>query len=257
MEYVGLGVFLLKQTYTVCCWSGGKDSSATIILDYLTERQIDEIIFCEVMYDASRNISGENPLLLDFVYEKAIPQFEKWGYKVTVLRSAKHDYLTYFNHIVKGAKNPEHNGRKAGYPLIGGACAIKRDCKERVTNEYLRSLKREYEVIEILGICANEQKRLDAMYKKKNHYSLLAQHGIMKEQTKGICEGYGLLSESYSLSQRGGCFFCPWAQRDELLYLKEHNPSLWEEFASLEHAEGLVSCKWNPFKGTLSEFLSE
>ena len=247
----------MKQTYTVCCWSGGKDSSASIILDYLTDRKIDEIVFCEVMYDNSRGISGENPLLMDFIEKTAIPRFEKWGYKVTVLRSKKYDYLTYFYHIVEKAKNPMNNGRKAGFPLIGSCCAIKRDCKIKAINEYLRTLKAQYELVEVIGICADETNRLESMHKNDNHYSILELMGYTKEMTKPLCEQYGLLSQSYSLSNRGGCFFCPWASKNELAYLKHTNLPLWEEFIALEKVEGIVACKWNPFKESLHELDSQ
>ena len=42
-------------------WSGGKDSTATIILAHLHNIPIDGIIFSEVMFDKSRGISGELP----------------------------------------------------------------------------------------------------------------------------------------------------------------------------------------------------
>lgn len=42
-------------------WSGGKDSSASIIIAHEKGIHLDGIIFSEVMFDRSRNISGENP----------------------------------------------------------------------------------------------------------------------------------------------------------------------------------------------------
>lgn len=46
---------------TLCFWSGGKDSTASIILAHIHHLPITEIVFCEVMFDKSRNISGEIP----------------------------------------------------------------------------------------------------------------------------------------------------------------------------------------------------
>ena len=50
---------------TLCFWSGGKDSTASIILAHIHHLPITEIVFCEVMFDKSRNISGEIPEHID------------------------------------------------------------------------------------------------------------------------------------------------------------------------------------------------
>lgn len=63
-------------------WSGGKDSTASIILAHINHLPITEIVFCEVMFDKSRNISGETPAHIDFVKNIAIPIFREWGYAI-------------------------------------------------------------------------------------------------------------------------------------------------------------------------------
>ena len=70
--------------YIASC-SGGKDSIATILLAREHNEPLDEIVYCEVMFD--ENISGELPEHRDFIYNVAIPKFEEWGYKITILRS--------------------------------------------------------------------------------------------------------------------------------------------------------------------------
>ena len=70
--------------YIASC-SFGKDSIATVILAHINNEPIDLIVYSEVMFD--ENISGENPLHRDFIYNIASPTFEKWGYQVKVLRS--------------------------------------------------------------------------------------------------------------------------------------------------------------------------
>lgn len=44
-----------------------------------------------------KDISGELPEHRDFIYNKAIPAFESWGYKVTVLKPEK-NYMDCFHH---------------------------------------------------------------------------------------------------------------------------------------------------------------
>ena len=67
----------------VASCSFGKDSIATVILAKEHNEPLDEIVYCEVMFD--KEISGELPEHRDFIYNKAIPIFESWGHKVTVL----------------------------------------------------------------------------------------------------------------------------------------------------------------------------
>lgn len=62
----------------IASWSGGKDSTAGIILAHEHNEPLDLIIFSEVMFD--ENISGELPDHIDFIKNKAIPVFESWGY---------------------------------------------------------------------------------------------------------------------------------------------------------------------------------
>ena len=60
----------------VISWSGGKDSTATVILMHEHQNEIlkegDEVIilFAEVMFDKKHNVSGHNPDIIRFIYEK-------------------------------------------------------------------------------------------------------------------------------------------------------------------------------------------
>ena len=66
---------------TIQSWSGGKDSTASIILEHFHGLPPSDIIFSEVMFDKQRGISGELPEHIDFVKHKAIPIFKQWGIK--------------------------------------------------------------------------------------------------------------------------------------------------------------------------------
>ena len=69
----------------IASWSGGKDSTASIILAHENNEPLDLIIFSEVMFD--KNISGELPEHIEFIKNKCIPLFESWGYKTKILHS--------------------------------------------------------------------------------------------------------------------------------------------------------------------------
>ena len=78
----------------------------------------------EIAEDIPFTVSGELPEHKRFIYETAIPYFEKRGIPTRVLRGQK-TYLDCFYHIVSRG-NAE--GKLASFPLTG-RCSIQRDCK--------------------------------------------------------------------------------------------------------------------------------
>lgn len=54
-------------------WSGGKDSTAAIILSHIHNLPPSTVIFSEVMFDKKRGISAELPEHIDFIQNRAIP----------------------------------------------------------------------------------------------------------------------------------------------------------------------------------------
>lgn len=53
------------------CWSGGKESTAGIILDNIHGLPPSRVVFSEIMFDKKRGISGELPEHIDFIMNKA------------------------------------------------------------------------------------------------------------------------------------------------------------------------------------------
>ncbi len=119
-------------------WSGGKDSTASVILDHIHELPPSKIIFSEVMFDKKRGISGELPEHIDFVMNKAKPLFESWGYTVEIVHAEK-DYLDLFFHVLQRSKVEERIGKHVGW-LLGGACAANRDLKIKPIRDYYKRL---------------------------------------------------------------------------------------------------------------------
>jgi len=238
----------------IVCWSGGEDSTATILLAHEHNEPIDEIIFAEVMYDKVRGISGEHPQHMEFVY-KAKAVFEGWGYKVTIVRGEK-DYLDVFYHTIeKPIKHAEHRGMLCGFPQ-SRLCSVKRDCKERPIRQYLKNIGPR---IEYVGICADESRRLVSLTHSSNteieKVSLLQKYGYTKAMTGPKCEEYGLRSPMYQYTRRGGCWMCPNAKVSEHRLLYEQYPELYREFVALECLNNRAFDKWNPFAETLHERL--
>lgn len=82
-------------------WSGGKDSTATIILAHLNGIPVEKIVISLPYFDKTRGIFADHPQHIDWIFKTAIPTFEKWGYKVDVVSSDK-DYLYWFFKIRGG-----------------------------------------------------------------------------------------------------------------------------------------------------------
>lgn len=233
----------------ICCWSGGKDSTASVILAHEHGEPLDIILFSEVMYDRIRGISGENPEHIRFVINTKT-LFENWGYEVHILR-ADTDYLECFNKIIeRPTKHKENKGKRFGFPL-NGLCGVKRDCKEKPIKNYLKSV--DDEIIQYVGICTDEPKRLESLKRQSGKVSLLEKYGYTEEMARQKCLEYGLLSPCYKYSKRGGCWFCPNAKLPEHREIRNLFPEVWNEFISLEHEENIANEKWNIHGNMLSE----
>lgn len=231
-------------------WSGGKDSTASVILAHLHNEPLDAIIFSEVMFDKKNGVSGELPEHIDFIKNKAKPLFESWGYKVYILH-AETDYLDNFTHIIKRApKNPDHVGKKYGF-CVSGLCSIKRDCKIKPIENFYKEIKEP--IKQYVGIAIDEPKRLISMHKCPSQISLLEKYNLTEKDARKLCEKYDLLSPSYKYSRRQGCFFCPNCKLAESKQVFKLMPKVWEQFVALEKEPNLAFDKWNPItKETLA-----
>ena len=235
-------------------WSGGKDSTASIILAHENNEPLDTIVFCEVMYDLKNNISGENPEHIKFIKEEVKPLFESWGYQVEILR-ANRDYLDFFHRIIMHPrKHMDHKGKKFGFPVYG-MCGVKRDLKLKPIDQYYKSISDE--IIQYVGICADEKRRLTSLRNQPGRISLLEKYGFTEQMAREKCVEYGLLSPSYQFSDRGGCWFCPNAKLAEHRIIKEKYPDVWDQFVALEDEDNVANYKFNVFGKTLHEIDNE
>lgn len=222
--------------YIASC-SFGKDSVAQIILAYLNKEPLDQVVYCEVMFDNENNISGELPEHRDFIYNVAIPKIEKdFGYKVVVVKSEK-DFLQEFNTIIKKGKNA---GKIRAFP-IGWKCCINRDCKVSPIHKFYKTLNDELQIY--IGIASDEPERLERL--KKNESSLLNKYGYTEEMAYNLCKSYGLLSPIYNVSKRNGCWFCPNQRKCELQNLYDKHRALFDKLVQLHFTPNKASEHWN------------
>ncbi len=248
----------------IISWSGGKDSTATVILFHEHELELMKpgdkvmIVFAEVMFDIQHNISGHNPDIIDFIYEKK-SIFESWGYEVNILHAngKRKDFLDFFYHTMgKSRTHPEHEGMRYGFPA-SGLCGVKRDLKLKPIEDFKKSMA-DVEHIDYVGIAKDEPDRLISLYKEPNTMSLLDKYGYTEEDAKNLCVKYDMLSPQYLLAdgkqKRDGCWFCPNAKLCEHEAIRNRLPKAWEKYVSLETEPNVAYPKWNCFsKETLHD----
>lgn len=179
----------------IASWSGGKDSTASIILAHEHGEPLDLIIFSEVMFD--KDISGELPEHIDFIKNKAIPAFESWGYETKILHARK-TYLDWFNHMaIKGKRI----GKKIGFPMAG-KCWVNRDCKMPQIKRFLKEIHED--ITQYIGIAIDEPVRMERIANVGNKVSLLERYGYTEQMAYDLCKQYDLLSPTYNFAARGG-----------------------------------------------------
>ena len=225
-------------------WSGGKDSTASIILAHEYNEPLNRILFSEVMFD--ERTSGELPEHMEFMEQRAAPLFRRWGYQVDILHSNR-TYMDLFNRCPTSGKWAG-TGMRSGFPMAL-KCAVNRDVKIRPIKECLKDYTGK--TIQYIGIAADEPERLERMKSKgDNRISLLEKYGYTEQMAKELCLQYGLLSPVYGFSKRGGCWFCPNAGKRELRHLRDCHPDLWKALLGLEEREGLIAPIWNTLTNT-------
>ena len=238
----------------IASFSGGKDSTATIILAHEHKEPLNTIIFSEVMFDGQ--ISGELPEHIAFIREKCKPLFESWGYKVEILRAEK-NYMDCFNHVIeKPRKNQENKGKRKGF-VMSGHCDVQRDCKLKPIADYFKGKDVE-NITQYVGIAIDEQKRLKRLKTgKPEKISLLQKYEFTEEMALELCKKYELLSPIYDFAPRGGCWFCPNARKEELRHLRTNHKCLWDKLRELEKEQNTVGYLWNTLEKKSIEDMEE
>lgn len=221
------------------CWSGGKDSTASLIICKQHNIPLNEVVFVEVMYSHEKKISGENPEHIDWIYNDAIPLIKSWGYKVTVLKD-KEDYESLFLAKVKRSKVDWRINKIRGFP-IANRCIINDRLKMRPLLKYFSTIG---EHTEIVGIAFDEKKRLERLKGKYGKVSVLEDYKVTECEAYELCDKYNLLSPIYKNNSRGGCWFCPNCKIKEFAQFAKNHPLLWKELGILAQTENLISKKF-------------
>lgn len=205
-------MFILKYTIS---WSGGKDSTATIILAHELQIPVSEIIYCRVMYN--EYIPADLPIMTKFI-DDCIITFREWGYNVRIVTPKKSAVdIAYAKY--KRSKYYDRIGKYYGVTAFCRGHCIMTSLKQQALNKDNR--------ISIIGIAADETERLKRI--RKPNRSIIAEHGLTEKDCFTLCREYGLLSPLYDVPglKRGGCFFCPNVNKHGMKYIHENFPKLY------------------------------
>lgn len=210
----------------IVSFSGGKDSTAMLLMMIEKNMRIDEIIFCDT--------GMEFPSMYDHIkkVENLINR------KITILKSEKDfEYMMLEHRKIKGK-----NKGKQGYAWPS---MMNRWCtsylKQDVIRKYLKQYK-EFNVIEYHGIAFDEPKRVEKNNKKNVIYPLF-EWGITENMALEYCYSKGLdWNGLYKEFKRVSCWCCPLKSLKELKTLYLNHNDLWERLKLLD------SKSWNNFR---------
>lgn len=103
--------------------------------------------------------------------------------------------------------------------------------KTRVVDAYLKELRKDYTVIEYVGIAADEPKRI------KDKTYPLAEWGMTEKDCLAYCYEQGFdWGGLYEIFHRVSCWCCPLQSLDELRKLHRYFPDLWRQLETWDDA---------------------
>ena len=227
-----------KPPLHVVSLSGGKDSTAMLLRMIEENMPIDIILFCDT--------GLEFPAMYDHLdkLERDI------GRPITRIRSFHtfEYFLTQKEILVKHKKN---RGQR-NYRGYGWAGPLNRWCTKELKTipreKFLHQLQEHYNIIEYIGIAADEGYRLDRENnQKENGRHPLVDWGMTEADCLAYCysKGYtwGGLYEKFS---RVSCWCCPLQPLAELRILYRDYPELWAQIKEWDKRT------WRNFKAQYS-----
>lgn len=203
--------------HVVSC-SFGKDSTAMLLKMLELGMQVDVVLFCDTGLEFSQ------------LYEHMHKVEENTGIKITTVKSDySYEYLMFDKPIKR--KKPELQG-KTGFSWAGPLMRWCTNLLKTVPREkYLRELKKKYDVIEYIGIAADETERITHKCNSRPNVRLpLVDWGMTEADCLAYCKerGYdwGRLYEKFG---RVSCWCCPLQPLSELRILYYDFPNLWKQ----------------------------
>ena len=223
----------MKNTKHIVMFSGGKDSTAMLLLMIEKGMQIDEICFADTGMEFPE------------MYEH-IEKVEKHINRKIIKLNIRKNWMYWFS---EHEKTRGKNKGEKGYGWCGKYhCRWGTSLKKESINKYLKHLKKEYELVEYHGVASDEWARTQKNKGRNIKYPLI-DFGFTEKQALEYCYGKGFnWNGLYDNMVRVSCFCCDQKRIGELKWIFNERPELWEILLKMQS-----QTKYN-FKQNLSLF---
>lgn len=214
----------MRDTKHIVQFSGGKDSTAMLLMMLERGMPIDDIIFCDT--------TMEFPAM----YEH-IDRVEQYiGRTITRLKPP-HSFVYYFAEYEK-TRGKNKGKRGYGWPRMWSRWCT-RLFKIDLTAKYLRNID-DYKLY--IGIARDEPKRHEK--RPDNVIHPLYDWGITEYMALQYCYDHGFdWGGLYKQFKRVSCWCCPLQGINELRNLKKYYPELWKK---LKEMDDMRTYKFSP-----------
>lgn len=222
----------------IVSFSGGKDSTAMLLMMVEKKFHIDEIVCFDTGWEFPQMYNHWE-------------QVQKYiGREITILRPEKPFEYWLYQHEVELKVTKERHGRYKGQTVYGWGWPSwkRRWCTAFKTNALSKGRRKDMHYI---GIAVDEPKRIQIHELKQ--YPLV-EWGITEQEALQYCYDRGFtFGGLYKHFNRVSCFCCPLQRVGELRKLRLHFPELWQKMLQWDQN---VFDGWGQYKGgkTLSQW---
>jgi 3'-phosphoadenosine 5'-phosphosulfate sulfotransferase (PAPS reductase)/FAD synthetase len=220
------------EVYYLASFSGGKDSTAMVLELIARGYPLDEVLCCDT--------TMEFPAMYRHI-EKVRQVVEAAGVKFTMIK-AEND----FRYLMLEVKTKSGmSGR--GWPTFKTRWCTG-ELKKDITRNHIATLKKQHEVIQYIGLAADEEYRLERKNNQNSsHRHPLVEWGWTEEECLNYCHAKGYdWGGLYEVFDRVSCWCCPLKSLKEMRKLRKCFPDLWEQ---LKDMDGRA---WNQFRADYS-----
>ena len=218
------------ETFTSVALSGGKDSSALLLLMIEKDMPIEAVIRADTGMDF--------PEMEDHIGKLDDLLYRERGIHVTTLRHPQGFEYLMFDEPKQKTSCLERRARLGIPPYGNGWPGVKvRWCtgtlKTHLMNKEVKRLKKEKNAVHCIGVAADEAHRCkDDPHKR---YPLV-EWGITEAQALQICYDRGFdFGGLYEIYRRASCWCCPLQRIGELKKLRQHHPELWARLLDMDN----------------------
>lgn len=194
----------------VVSFSGGKDSTAMLLMMLEKGIKIDYILCCDT--------GMEFPEMYEH-WKRVDEYIKQYGKHITYLKSEKSFEYYFKDHVRK-------KGKYAGVKGYGWPSAMRRWCTGYLKTNVIEKFKKELEeeITDYIGIAYDEQKRI-----KNKHYPLV-EWGITEKMALQYCYNKGFdWGGLYENFRRASCYLCPLKRLGDWRTLRHKYPELWKK----------------------------